>query len=42
MTERLQNLVSNSVESLTMGTFHAICARILRKDGKVAGIHLNS
>jgi DNA helicase-2/ATP-dependent DNA helicase PcrA len=39
MTERLQNLVSNSVESLTMGTFHAICARILRKDGKVAGIH---
>jgi DNA helicase-2/ATP-dependent DNA helicase PcrA len=38
MTERLQHLVGNSVQNLTLGTFHAICARILRIDGKVAGI----
>ncbi len=38
MTERLQRLVANAVENLTMGTFHAICARILRIDGKALGI----
>ncbi|HEX7476091.1 MAG TPA: UvrD-helicase domain-containing protein, partial [Dehalococcoidales bacterium] len=38
MRERLQTLVSGSVENLTLGTFHAICARILRRDGKAAGI----
>ena len=38
MTERLQHLVGNSVQNLTMGTFHAICARILRRDGKALGI----
>ncbi|MBN1190487.1 MAG: UvrD-helicase domain-containing protein [Dehalococcoidales bacterium] len=38
MTERLQKLVSGSINDLTMGTFHAICARILRRDGKAAGI----
>ena len=38
MTERLQHLVGNSVQNLTMGTFHAICARILRVDGKALGI----
>jgi DNA helicase II / ATP-dependent DNA helicase PcrA len=38
MVERLQGLVSNSVQDLTMGTFHAICARILRRDGKAIGI----
>ncbi len=38
MEERLQGLVSGSVENLTLGTFHAICARILRRDGSQAGI----
>ena len=38
MEERLHRLVSGSVGDLTMGTFHAICARILRRDGKVIGI----
>jgi DNA helicase-2/ATP-dependent DNA helicase PcrA len=38
MVERLQHLVSNSVSQLTLGTFHAICARILRRDGKCIGI----
>ena len=32
--ERLKRLVSSSVGDLTVGTFHAICARILRRDGK--------
>jgi DNA helicase-2/ATP-dependent DNA helicase PcrA len=39
MVERLQNLASGSVENLTLGTFHAICARILRHDGKALGIN---
>jgi DNA helicase II / ATP-dependent DNA helicase PcrA len=38
MEERLKQLVSSSVNSLTLGTFHAICARILRRDGKAIGI----
>ncbi len=38
MESRLNNLVSTSVEQLTMGTFHAICAKILRIDGKAIGI----
>jgi len=38
MTERLNRLVSGSVKDLTLGTFHAICARILRVDGKAIGI----
>jgi DNA helicase II / ATP-dependent DNA helicase PcrA len=38
MVERLQKLVSGSINDLTMGTFHAICARILRRDGKALGI----
>jgi DNA helicase-2/ATP-dependent DNA helicase PcrA len=38
MEDRLRKLVSTSVDQLTIGTFHAICARILRIDGKVAGI----
>jgi DNA helicase-2/ATP-dependent DNA helicase PcrA len=39
MVERLQGLASGAVENLTIGTFHAICARILRRDGKVIGIN---
>ncbi|MDO8567102.1 MAG: UvrD-helicase domain-containing protein, partial [Dehalococcoidales bacterium] len=38
MTERLNQLVSASVKDLTIGTFHAICARILRRDGKAIGV----
>ncbi|MFC1995640.1 ATP-dependent helicase [Chloroflexota bacterium] len=38
MEERLHRLVSGSVRDLTLGTFHAICARILRWDGKAIGI----
>ncbi len=38
MEARLNVLVSGSVKDLTLGTFHAICARILRIDGKAIGI----
>ena len=38
MEERLHRLVSGSVRDLTIGTFHAICARILRIDGKPIGV----
>ena len=38
MKERLHHLVGRLAGDLTLGTFHAICARILRWDGKVAGI----
>ncbi len=38
MEARLYRLVSGSVKDLTLGTFHAICARILRMEGKAVGI----
>jgi DNA helicase-2/ATP-dependent DNA helicase PcrA len=38
MEERLKQLVSGSVSNLTLGTFHAICARILRREGKAIDI----
>ena len=38
MAERLHHLVSHSAGELTLGTFHAICARILRQDGRALGI----
>ncbi len=38
MEERLYQLVSYAVRDLTLGTFHAICARILRRDGKTMGV----
>jgi len=38
MQARLYHLVGGSVKDLTLGTFHAICARILRRDGKAVGI----
>jgi DNA helicase-2/ATP-dependent DNA helicase PcrA len=38
MRERLQKLVGGSVEDIMLGTFHAICARILRRDGKSIGV----
>ncbi len=38
MEERLNRLVSAAVRDLTVGTFHAICARILRLDGAAIGV----
>ena len=38
MEERLRELVSSAVPDLTMGTFHAICARILRQNGQAMNI----
>jgi DNA helicase-2/ATP-dependent DNA helicase PcrA len=38
MEERLHQLVSSSVQDLTLGTFHAICVRILRNSGRAMGI----
>jgi DNA helicase-2/ATP-dependent DNA helicase PcrA len=39
MVERLKRLIGERmVGSLTIGTFHAICARILRRDGKPIGV----
>jgi DNA helicase-2/ATP-dependent DNA helicase PcrA len=38
MQERLTTLVGQAVNDLTLGTFHAICARILRRDGQAIGV----
>ena len=38
MRERLEQLLGQAIEALTLGTFHAICARILRRDGKAVGL----
>jgi DNA helicase-2/ATP-dependent DNA helicase PcrA len=38
MEERLKRLIGVALGNLTIGTFHAICARILRRDGKALGI----
>ncbi len=38
MEARLHRLVSGSVRELTLGTFHAICARFLRMNGKTIGV----
>ena len=34
MKERLEQLLGQAAEALTLGTFHAICARVLRREGK--------
>ena len=38
MKERLYHLLGSAVEDLTLGTFHAICSRILRRDGSHIGL----
>ncbi len=38
MRERLEQLLGQAVEALTLGTFHAICARLLRREGKAIGL----
>ena len=38
MNERLQRLVGNRADSLTVGTFHSFCAGMLRREGKHIGL----
>jgi DNA helicase-2/ATP-dependent DNA helicase PcrA len=38
MKERIARLVPGAAASLTVGTFHAVCARFLRRDGQAIGI----
>jgi DNA helicase-2/ATP-dependent DNA helicase PcrA len=38
MEERLNRLIGLAVENLTIGTFHALCARFLRRDGRAIGV----
>ena len=38
MIERLEDLVPGEAKKLTIGTFHAVCARILRRDGPQIGV----
>ncbi len=39
MRDRLEQLLGRAAEALTLGTFHAICARILRREGKAIGLN---
>ena len=41
MRERLDRLMLGSGEAVTMGTFHAVCARILRRHGERVGLDRN-
>ncbi|MBI4333739.1 MAG: UvrD-helicase domain-containing protein [Chloroflexi bacterium] len=41
MKERLSRMLGKMVEQLTVGTFHACCARFLRIDGPAIGIDRN-
>jgi len=38
MRERIQQLVGQAVEGLTLGTFHATCVRILRTEARHIGV----
>ena len=38
MRTRLEQLLGQTSEALTIGTFHAICARILRREGNAIGL----
>jgi DNA helicase-2/ATP-dependent DNA helicase PcrA len=38
MRERLARLLGPRANGLTLGTFHAVCARILRRDGAALGL----
>ncbi len=39
MEKRLEQLLGQTSEALTLGTFHAICARILRREAGVIGLN---
>lgn len=38
MKERLNLLLKEDVQGLTVGTFHAFCAGVLRRDGQIIGL----
>lgn len=38
MRERILGLVGEAGREVAMGTFHAVCARVLRRDGRAIGI----
>jgi DNA helicase II / ATP-dependent DNA helicase PcrA len=38
MRDRMERIVGPQVNGLTVGTFHAFCARVLRRDGERIGI----
>ncbi len=38
MKERVREVVSYGAERLTLGTFHAFCAQVLRRDGEAIGL----
>ena len=38
MRERVEGLLGAQATTITMGTFHAVCARILRNDGEAIGL----
>src|SRR5947209_18966982 len=38
MRERVEALLGDSVREITLGTFHSVCARMLRVDGAAVGV----
>jgi DNA helicase II / ATP-dependent DNA helicase PcrA len=41
MRERVEALLGGDVREITLGTFHSVCARILRVDGSAIGLDRN-
>lgn len=41
MKERVHHLLGKMVENVTLGTFHAVCVRILRTEAEAAGLDKN-
>jgi DNA helicase-2/ATP-dependent DNA helicase PcrA len=41
MRERVEKLIGSAIYNLWIGTFHSMCARILRRDGEYLGIGSN-
>lgn len=39
MRDRIKTLLGEDLRGLTVGTFHSVCARILREDGERVGLH---